>query len=103
MRLFLQSLGAHKFHANCCSLVDLLFGNFKDKALIHYFNQVNAILGLGILFIDYLEKGNRINSEYYMALLVRLKEEIAKKKSHMNRKKLFFTKTMHRVISPSKP
>jgi hypothetical protein len=33
----------------------------------------------GILFIDYLEKGKRINSEYYMALLVRLKEEITKK------------------------
>ena len=33
----------------------------------------------GILFIDYLEKGRTINSEYYIALLVCLKEEIAKK------------------------
>ena len=33
----------------------------------------------GILFIDYLERGRTIKSEYYMALLVRLKEEIAKK------------------------
>ena len=33
----------------------------------------------GILFIDYLEKGRTIESEYYIALLVRLKEEIAKK------------------------
>ena len=33
----------------------------------------------GILFIDYLEKRTTINSEYYMELLVRLKEEIAKK------------------------
>ena len=32
----------------------------------------------GILFIDYLEKGRTINSEYYIALLVYLKEEIAK-------------------------
>ena len=32
----------------------------------------------GILSIDYLEKGKTINGEYYMALLVRLKEEIAK-------------------------
>ena len=32
----------------------------------------------GILFIDYIEKGRIINSEYYMALLVHLKEEIAK-------------------------
>ena len=30
-----------------------------------------------ILFIDYLEKKRTTNSEYYMALLVRLKEEIA--------------------------
>ena len=33
---------------------------------------------LGILFIVYLEKGRTLNSEYYIALLVRLKEEIAK-------------------------
>ena len=32
----------------------------------------------GILFIDYLEKGRTINSEYYMVFLVRLKEEIEK-------------------------
>lgn len=34
----------------------------------------------GILFIDYLENGKRINSEYYIALLVRLKEEIERKR-----------------------
>ena len=33
----------------------------------------------GILFIDYLEKGRTINSKNYIALLVHLKEEIAKK------------------------
>jgi histone-lysine N-methyltransferase SETMAR len=44
----------------------------------------------GILFIDYLEKGSRINSEYYIALLVRLKEEIAKKRPHMKKKKMIF-------------
>ena len=33
----------------------------------------------GILFIDYLEKERTIHSEYYIALLVHLKEEIAKK------------------------
>ena len=32
-----------------------------------------------ILFIDYLEKGRTINSKYYIAFLVRLKKEIAKK------------------------
>ena len=31
----------------------------------------------GILFIVCLQKGRNINSEYYIALLVRLKEEIA--------------------------
>ena len=34
----------------------------------------------GILFIDYLEKGKTINSEYYMGLLERLKAEIDAKR-----------------------
>ncbi|KAF7265909.1 hypothetical protein GWI33_020655 [Rhynchophorus ferrugineus] len=33
----------------------------------------------GIIFIDYLEKGRTINSDYYIALLDRLKDEIVKK------------------------
>ena len=33
-----------------------------------------------ILFINYLEKGKTIISEYYIVLFVRLKEEIAKKR-----------------------
>ena len=37
----------------------------------------------GILFLDYLEKGRTINIEYYIALLVRLKEEIGKKRQHI--------------------
>ena len=44
----------------------------------------------GVLFIDYLEKGETINSEYYIALLVRLKK-----------KKCFSTKKMYRVTSQS--
>jgi hypothetical protein len=32
----------------------------------------------GIIFIDYLEKGQTINSEYYIALLERLNDEIKK-------------------------
>ena len=43
----------------------------------------------GILFIDYLEKGRTINSEYYIALLVHLKEEIDKKRPQMKKKVLF--------------
>ncbi|KAF7271269.1 hypothetical protein GWI33_015838 [Rhynchophorus ferrugineus] len=33
----------------------------------------------GIIFIDYLEKGRTINSDYYIALLDRLKVEIVEK------------------------
>ena len=33
----------------------------------------------GILFIDYLEKGRTISNKHYIALLMRLKEEITKK------------------------
>ena len=40
----------------------------------------------GILFIDYLKKGRTIISEYYIALSVRLKEEIAKKQPQIKKK-----------------
>ena len=42
------------------------------------------------MFIDYLEKGRTINSEYYIALLVYLKEKIAKKLPQMKKKKVLF-------------
>ena len=41
----------------------------------------------GILFIDYLEKGKIINSDYYMALLDRLSPGIKKKRPHVKKKK----------------
>ena len=44
----------------------------------------------GILFIDYLEKGRTINSEYHIASLVRLKGEIDKKQPQMKKKSVFF-------------
>ena len=44
----------------------------------------------GILSIHYLEKGRTVKSKYYMALLVRLKEEIAKKRPQMKKKMLFY-------------
>ena len=44
----------------------------------------------GVLFIDYREKGRTINSEYYIALFVGLKEEIAKKRLQMKKKKVLF-------------
>ena len=43
-----------------------------------------------ILLIDFLEKGRTINSEYYIALLVRLKEEITKKRPQMKKSKVLF-------------
>ena len=44
----------------------------------------------GILFPNYLEKERTINSEYYIALLMRLKEEIAKKQPYMKKKNVLF-------------
>jgi len=43
-----------------------------------------------IIFIDYLEKGKTINSDYYIALLERLKDEIAKKRPHLKKKNVLF-------------
>ena len=53
----------------------------------------------GIIYIDYLEKGKYINSDYHIELLLRLKDEIAKKRPHMKKKKSSFIKTMHRATS----
>mgnify|MGYP003416975832 FL=1 len=44
----------------------------------------------GIIFIDYLKKGKTINNDYYVALLERLKDEIAKKRPHLKKKKVLF-------------
>ena len=43
-----------------------------------------------IFFINYLEKGRTINNEYYIALLVHLKEEFIKKWPRMKKKKVLF-------------
>jgi len=44
----------------------------------------------GIIFIDYLKRGKTINSDYYIALLERLKEEILEKRPHLQKKKVLF-------------
>ena len=44
----------------------------------------------GILFISYLETRRTMNREYYIALLLCLKEEIAKKQPQMKKKKVLF-------------
>lgn len=51
----------------------------------------------GIIFIDYLEKGRTINSDYYIALLDRLKDEIAEKRPHLQKKKVL----LHQDNAPS--
>ena len=55
------------------------------KVLATVFSDVQ-----GILFIDYLEEGRTINSEYYITLLVRLKENRQKKWPQMKKKKVLF-------------
>jgi [histone H3]-lysine36 N-dimethyltransferase SETMAR len=44
----------------------------------------------GIIFIEYLEKGQTINSEYNIALLERLNDKIKKKRTHLKKKKVLF-------------
>ena len=44
------------------------------------------------MLIDYLKKGRTVNSQYYIALVVRLKEEIAKNGHKWSRKKYSFTR-----------
>ena len=58
-----------------------------DKVLVSVFCDLQ-----GPLFIDYLEKGRTINSEYYIVLLMHLKEEITKKQLQMKKKVLFHKK-----------
>ncbi|GFW49561.1 hypothetical protein TNCV_2843421 [Trichonephila clavipes] len=59
--------------------------------------------GLRILgCLDYLEKGEIINSEYYMALLDQLKGKIKVKRPQMQKKRCCFTKTLLRATRPRK-
>lgn len=51
-----------------------------------------------VIFIDYLENGNTINSEYYRALLEYFKVEIAKKRLHMAKKNYFIKTPCHKLI-----
>ena len=44
----------------------------------------------GVLFIDYLAKGESINSERYIGQLMRLKNEIGEKRLQMKKKKVLF-------------
>lgn len=44
----------------------------------------------GIIFIEYLKKGKTINNFCDLALLERLKDEIAEKQPHLKKKKVLF-------------
>ena len=44
----------------------------------------------GIIFIDYLQKGETINGEYYANILQRLSDEIQKKRPYLVNKKVLF-------------
>jgi len=44
----------------------------------------------GILFIDYLEKGNTITPEYYSNLLTTLDKKIREKRPGLQKKKIIF-------------
>jgi hypothetical protein len=56
----------------------------------------------GIIFIDHLEKGQTINSNYNTALLERFHDEIKKKNPHNNIKKCCLIKTIQRFTNQSK-
>ena len=51
----------------------------------------------GIIYTDYLEKGQTITGVYYASLLHRLGEEIKKKHPHLKKKKIFFHQDSARV------
>ena len=49
----------------------------------------------GIIYIDYLERGQTITGVYYTSLLHRLSEEVKKKRPHL--KKILFHQDKERV------
>ncbi|CAK1593061.1 unnamed protein product [Parnassius mnemosyne] len=51
----------------------------------------------GVIMIDYLERGQNINSDYYCTLLRRLREEIKEKRRGMLRRKVLFHQDNARV------
>ncbi|KAL1460741.1 hypothetical protein WDU94_012693 [Cyamophila willieti] len=44
----------------------------------------------GVIFVDYLEKGQTINSAYYVTLLDTLNEKLKEKRPHLGKKKVLF-------------
>ena len=55
----------------------------------------------GILFIDYLEKGKTINSDYYCVLLDRLQEEFTRKRPHFLKRNCILLKDDEPPSRPS--
>ena len=51
----------------------------------------------GIIYIDYMRKGQTITGAYYASLLHRLSQEIKKKLPHLKKKKIIFHQDNARV------
>ena len=51
----------------------------------------------GIIYTDYLEKGQTITGAYYASLLHRLSDEIKKKSPYLKKKKILFHQDNARV------
>ncbi|XP_019878165.1 histone-lysine N-methyltransferase SETMAR-like [Aethina tumida] len=67
-------------------------GKSADKVMVSVFWDAHCIV-----FFVYLKKGKIINSDYYVALLERLKDEVAEKRPHLKKKKMLF----HQDNAPS--
>lgn len=65
-----------------------------DETWLHQYTAEQVIKVFwhphSIIFIDYLDKGQSINSDYYIGLLERLKFEIAEKQPRLRKKKMLF-------------
>jgi [histone H3]-lysine36 N-dimethyltransferase SETMAR len=64
----------------------------KDKTVLSTEKIMVTVFwdSYGIVLIDYLEKGKTITGVYYASLIDKLKAEIAKKRPHLEKKKVLF-------------
>ena len=75
--LFMFDLRDHSF--------ELFYSLITGKVMASVFSDAHEVL-----FIDYLEKGKKINSERYIGQLMRLKNEIGEKRLQIKKKKVLF-------------
>lgn len=84
-----------------CSKRDVQYGRTKrpkiETSILVRFYPPFFWVAKSTLFIEYIDKRRTIKSEYFIALLMILKEEIARKNyPNWRRKKCSFTNTIHR-------